>query len=51
LYYIEDGELRTSRATPLLWTQANLWTALEVAAATTAATTATTGAMTTATTE
>ncbi len=35
LYYLEDGELRTSRATPLLWTQANLWTALEVAAATT----------------
>jgi phosphorylase kinase alpha/beta subunit len=52
LYYIEDGELRTSRATPLLWTQANLWTALEVAAATAATTTATTatatGAMTTA---
>ncbi|MFM7072101.1 MAG: glycoside hydrolase family 15 protein [Planctomycetota bacterium] len=31
LYYIEDGQWRTSRATPLLWTQANLWTALEVA--------------------
>lgn len=36
LYYIEDGQWRTSRATPLLWTQANLWTALEVAAQTSA---------------
>jgi phosphorylase kinase alpha/beta subunit len=34
LYYIENGKLCTSRATPLLWTQANLWTALEVAART-----------------
>jgi hypothetical protein len=37
LYYIEDGQWRTSQATPLLWTQANLWTALEVAAASAAA--------------
>jgi phosphorylase kinase alpha/beta subunit len=29
LYYVENGKLQTSKATPLLWTQANLWTALE----------------------
>ena len=29
LYYQEHGRLQTSRSTPLLWTQANLWTALE----------------------
>jgi hypothetical protein len=29
LYYIEGGKLQTSKSTPLLWTQANLWTALE----------------------
>ena len=30
LYYREVGRLQTSRATPLLWAQANLWTALHV---------------------
>ena len=30
LYYVEQGKLQTSKSTPLLWTQANLWTALEV---------------------
>ena len=29
LYYREHGRLQTSRCTPLLWTQANLWTAIE----------------------
>jgi phosphorylase kinase alpha/beta subunit len=29
LYYWEQGKLQTSKSTPLLWTQANLWTALE----------------------
>jgi phosphorylase kinase alpha/beta subunit len=32
LYYTERGRLQTSKSTPLLWTQANLWTALEVLA-------------------
>ncbi|MBS0264166.1 MAG: phosphorylase kinase [Planctomycetes bacterium] len=30
LYYVERGKLQTSKAVPLLWTQANLWTALTV---------------------
>jgi phosphorylase kinase alpha/beta subunit len=30
LYYVEVGKFQTSKSTPLLWTQANLWTALEV---------------------
>ena len=30
LYYWEGGVLQTSKATPLLWTQANLWIALKV---------------------
>jgi phosphorylase kinase alpha/beta subunit len=29
LYYHEQGHLQTSKSTPLLWAQANLWTALE----------------------
>jgi phosphorylase kinase alpha/beta subunit len=29
LYYPEQGKLQTSKSTPLLWTQANLWTAME----------------------
>jgi GH15 family glucan-1,4-alpha-glucosidase len=29
LYYHEQGRLQTSKSTPLLWAQANLWTALE----------------------
>ncbi len=28
LYYKEDGRLQTSKSVPLLWSQANLWTAL-----------------------
>lgn len=28
LYYVEQGKLQTSKAVPLLWTQANLWTAV-----------------------
>jgi phosphorylase kinase alpha/beta subunit len=28
LYYVEQGRLQTSKAVPLLWTQANLWTAV-----------------------
>jgi hypothetical protein len=30
LYYYEQGRLQTSKSTPLLWAQANLWTALEM---------------------
>jgi hypothetical protein len=29
LYYFENGNLQTSKSTPLLWTQANLWIALK----------------------
>jgi phosphorylase kinase alpha/beta subunit len=29
LYYREGGRLQTSKSTPLLWTQANLWVALK----------------------
>lgn len=30
LYYFEKGQLQTSRSTPLLWIQANLWIALKI---------------------
>ncbi|MGQ0633532.1 MAG: glycoside hydrolase family 15 protein [Planctomycetaceae bacterium] len=30
LYYIENGRMQTSKAVPLLWSQANLWTAMEL---------------------